>query len=420
MKTIPVGVLSFIAVVTLSNVAAVGAIDDDVKVLMRRYEQVEDQLPRSVHYSKKETSGNETTVSQAWFNGAGDLIKVATETTSPGHRELTEYFSTKFDGYEPIFLLSRKEATQPDGTTQVDEARQYYGGDGLVTRELRKSGKFKAGESLDTARVKNVVVDLSKRPKDERSDVERAKARNEFFDTPTKIAGSLKSGPPDSDPFANVTGDSEKYRVIADTISPDGRYAIALGLPEAKTDWEEYRDKELEGEGREIYTVEEEGHRNFVVDLATRKILGITGGDYFGTKQRYNHRECEVVWSPDCKTFVELASDKWNYDSCRAGKIAADGKKLIGAVDVGKYAEKVASNYLKAHKKARHDEGSIAISMGDVSNDGSMLVEVIDQESGGERKGDINSSVDEQLRLRETPSGLHLETVSVRNAPKQE
>ena len=188
--------------------------DDVVKILIRRYGQVEEQLPRSVHYSKKETSGVETTVSQAWFNGAGDLTKVATEKTAPGNREVTEYFSTKFDSYEPIFILSRKETAQPDGATQVDEARQYYDGNGEVIRELRKSGKFKAGESLDTVHLKNATVDLSKKPKDQRNEVEKAKARNEFFDRPIKIAGSLqRSGPPDVDPFANVTGDSEKYRV---------------------------------------------------------------------------------------------------------------------------------------------------------------------------------------------------------------
>jgi len=168
----------------------------------------------------------------------------------------------------------------------------------------------------------------------------------------------------------------------------------------------------------EIYTVEEEGHQNYVVDLATRKILGTTGGDYFGTKQRYNHRECAVVWSPDCKNFVELTSDKWNYDSCHAGRIVA-GPKLLGMVEVGKYAENAASNYVKAHKKHSDDDGSIAIYVSEVGNDGLIKLEVIDQISGGERKGDVNSSVDEQLRLRETPTGLRLETVNVRNAPKE-
>ena len=424
MKRIGTAFLFIALVLSLAprNFAASGS-DDDVKTLIRRYGQVEEQLPRSIHYLKKETSEDETTINQAWFNGAGDLIKVASERSVPGSREQTECFAaTKIEPWQPMFVLTRKETTQPDGSTQVEESREYYDANAELVRELRKSGRFKAGESLDTVNVKNVAVDLSKKkPKDERSDMEKAQARNEFYNKPIQVADSLrKAGPPESDPVANVTGDSEKYRVIGDSVSPDGRYAIALGLPEGKTDWEEYRDKELEEMGvAGIYTVEEEGHQNYLVDLATRKILGTTGGDYFGTKQRYNHRECTLVWSPDSKTFVELTSDKWNYDSCRAGKISPDGKKLVGMVEVGKYAEKVASNYVKAHKRhTADDEGSIAISVSDVGNDGSIKLEVVDQISGGERKGDVNSTVDEQLRLRDTP-GLHLETVSVRNAPNE-
>jgi hypothetical protein len=79
------------------SASAARSVDDQVKILMRRYEQVEGQLDRSVRYSKKEVSGDGTTMEQAWFSGAGDPIKVATERTAPGRRELTEYFALDFD-----------------------------------------------------------------------------------------------------------------------------------------------------------------------------------------------------------------------------------------------------------------------------------------------------------------------------------
>ena len=393
-------------------------IDEDAKALIRRYEQVEEQLPRSVHYSQKETSGEETNMQQAWFNGAGDLIKVATERTPSGVRELTEYFMTKFDTYHPMFILTRKETTQPTGTIQVEEARKYFDSNGELIRELKKSGQFKAGESLDTVHVPNVAVDLSKKPKDTRSDVEKAQERNEFFDKPLKIAGELKrSGSPVSDPFANVVGDSQKYRLIQDSASPDGRYAIGLGLAREEIDWEQFRDKEIEAGDETIYTAEDEDLRNYVVDLAHRKILGITGCDYFGTKQRYNMRECQLVWSPDCKSFVETYSSKWSYESCHAGRIA-DGPKLVGMVDLGKYAEKAADSFRKSHKLGK-ERGSIAIGVTDVANDGTISLNVTGQESSGERKGDVNFSVDEKIRLREKSGALQLETVNLRKAPEE-
>jgi hypothetical protein len=399
----------------VSALSVFGASDrDDIKDLNRRIEQVEEQLPRSVHYSKTETSGDETTIQQAWFNGAGDLIKVATDHTAAGTRELTEYFAAKFASDEPMFILTRKETTQPDGAIQVEEARQYFDNNAELVRDLRKTARFKAGESTDTVKVPNKPVDLSKKPKDNRDEVAKAKTRNEFFDKPVQIAGIIKAaGPPVSDPFANITGDSEKYRLIEDSVTPDGRYAIGLGLARDKIDWEEFRDKDFDEDDHVIYTAEQEDLRNYVVDLVHKKILGITGCDYFGTKQRYNMRECLLVWSPDSKNFVETTVWKWGYNTCQAGRIA-DGPKLVGVVDLGKYAEKAAQNFRKSRKL-----GSIAIFVKEITNDGTISLNLTDQESSGDRKGDVNFSADEKIRLREKSGALQLETVSVRKAAEE-
>jgi hypothetical protein len=70
--------------------ADVRSVDDQVKSMAQRYTQVEAQLDRSVHYIRKEASGAETTIEQAWFNGAHDLIKVVVERTdSSGREEIT-------------------------------------------------------------------------------------------------------------------------------------------------------------------------------------------------------------------------------------------------------------------------------------------------------------------------------------------
>jgi len=88
-------------------------------------------------------------------------------------------------------------------------------------------------------------------------------------------------------------------------------------------------------------------------------------------------------------------------------------------VDLGKYAEKVADSFRKSHKLGKR-RGSIAIDVTDVTNDGTISLEVVGQESSGERKGDVDFSVDEKVRLRGTPGGLGLETVNVRNAPQEQ
>ena len=53
--------------------------DDVVKALIQQYQQVEAQLDRSVRYTRKTGPEGDTTTERAWYNGAGDPIKVAVE-----------------------------------------------------------------------------------------------------------------------------------------------------------------------------------------------------------------------------------------------------------------------------------------------------------------------------------------------------
>ena len=72
MKEIVVCVLLFLVATARSDASPASDINNQLKILMRRYEQVEAQFDRSFRYSKKEVSGEETTIEQALFNGAGD------------------------------------------------------------------------------------------------------------------------------------------------------------------------------------------------------------------------------------------------------------------------------------------------------------------------------------------------------------
>jgi hypothetical protein len=429
-------VLPFLAVLAMmafpQTVLGVASVDEQVKSLAQQYKQVEDQLARSIHYVRKAEADGVTTTEQAWLNGADDLIKVAVERSDQSGRELTEYFAPDFENASGgLFLLTRKETPLPDGGTQVNESRKYFGetkdSTGALIRELKKSARFKPGESLDTVRTPNVVVDLSKQQEDNPSRKEQIKAADAFFDEPNKIATALKeAGPPDFEPLTNGKGDSEKFRVIHGTASPDGLYAIALGLRQANIDWEQLKDPNNPGTYfAEDYISDEadtgnskEGKLvNYVVDLTTGHILGETGCAFFGTKSHYNYRACGVAWSPDSKKFVQLTSWKWGYECCRAGRITP-GSKSLATVELGKYAEKVASSYLKTHKHGKY-EGSIDIGIDDVTDEAIIALRIYGQEASGDRKGDIDFSLAEKLRLREASSGLRLETVSVRNAPQE-
>ena len=99
-----------------------------------------------MHYLRKTEANGATTIDQAWFNGAGDLIKVSIERTNPSGLKLTEYCGDFF--YREMFMLTRKELRLPDGGMQVDESRDYFSNDGDLIRKLTKSLVLKRGNRL--------------------------------------------------------------------------------------------------------------------------------------------------------------------------------------------------------------------------------------------------------------------------------
>jgi hypothetical protein len=379
---------------------------------MRRYTEVEAQLDRSVHYLKSENADGVTTIRQAWLNGANDLIKVAVESSGPAGRELTEYVAEDFDSHT-TFVLTRKEAPASGGETQIDESRRYFVG-GNLARELRKSGRFKRGDSLDTVKLPNVSVDPAKPLKDTRAEEERRRAQDEFLSQPEKIAAELrKAGPPQSDPFANVKGDSDKFRVIHGSVSPDGHYAIALGFARSEINWDGF-EEEVDGQPT-YYAEDEEDVKNYVVDLAAQKILGETGCDFFGTRKRYNHRECTLTWSADSTNFVQMWSDKWADTACVAGQLAP-GPKLAGVTDLLKVLDAKTYAFLK---KRPDDMPGLSINVERVGNDGRIELEVSASIRSGERKGETLFSLAELVQLRKTANGLRAEVLNIRRLPNE-
>src|SRR5262245_1466479 len=111
MESTSLCIVLFAMIVVRGGGSPAAGIDDQVKALTRRYEQVEAQLDRSVRYIRKTESDGGTTIEQIWCNGAGDLIKVAIERRDSSGRELTEYFAQDFENAsDGMFILMSKES----------------------------------------------------------------------------------------------------------------------------------------------------------------------------------------------------------------------------------------------------------------------------------------------------------------------
>lgn len=393
--------------ILLRQASGAMSVDEQVKRLSERYGQVEAQLDRSARYASRNDKGDSE---QAWYNGSDDLIKVAVESHEGGGRQLTEYFASDFEYYsEGMFVLVRKEAPAADGGVQVEESRKYFGeargGSDLLIRELRKSAHFKPGEATDTVHTPNVLVDLGKK-----TNQPTEEERRKIMEAPAAIAEELKKGAPEFVPFANIKGDSDKYRVIRGTASPDGRLAIALGSAK-EVDWDSAIDTDFPDE--KVYRLddEEDKARNYVVDLAQKRILGETGAVWTGTRRRYNHPECDVWWSPNSSFFVQLLANKWASDDCVAGKIAS-GPRFVGAVNLMKALTPKIYGSVKRH----FDPEGYPLSFYEtkVSNDGTVEMKAAEYIASGERKGDSQFEVGVRFRLHETAKGVSVEGVNMR------
>jgi hypothetical protein len=92
------------------------------------------------------------------------------------------------------------------------------------------------------------------------------------------------------------------------------------------------------------------------------------------------------------------------------------GPKFAGAVNVGEAIAKKTYAFVKKRFTAE-DNGSLALSVKSVTNDGVIELEASEECSSGDCKGETIFSVREQLRLRDTPNGLHIDIVNMRRSP---
>lgn len=425
MRKINLLLVSVLGIMALArNACAVLSAEEQVKTIAQDYDAIEAQLDRSVRYTRTTNDGGVTRLEQAWLNGAGDPIKVSIDEISASGRDLIEYVGPDLNETGTrTFFLRRKETPAADSGTDVEETRQYFGtgkhgGYGELLRELRKKAHFKAGETPDTVRTPNVVVDFRKRATSGHGSEEQAGVGWELFERPVKLVDELRSaGPPASDPFSAVKGDSDKFRVIHGTASPDGRFAVALGFARASIDWNALADHYFADEPTSYNAESDEDIRNYVVDLTQKKILGETGAAWAGTRRRYNHPECVLKWSPDSAFFVQLLNNKWRSDDCVAGKITS-GPKFVGAVNLLTALSPKIYAFVK-RRFDREEGGSLSFYSAKLTNDGALEMEASESESSGDRKGETNFAVSVRLRLRESPQGLSIEAVNMRRLPNE-
>jgi hypothetical protein len=376
----------------VAQLALAEEVDDQVKQIGTEYAQTEEQLGRSVLYVRQEEKDGATVVEQVWLTEARDLLKAATERRSAAGRELTEVFLQE-DG-DPYFVLTRKETPAADGGTRVEESRRYLAGSRTI-RLLTKDAVFPAGAALNTVKVKNVPVEV-KLAADEHDGFK-------FSEQATTIVKSaIAAGPAKQDPGAGTPGDAARYRLIQRTTSDDGRLALGFGQKKNPADWAALANEVDEVTGYQQYMDETLEARNYVVDLATHRILCTTGCHYIGTRHRYNHREITAYWSPKDRFFVETFDSKWSTDEAVAGWIDREHGKAA-PIDLLKTATDHAYQFLAARKDPAYRKHgkhfAVVVGCRELLDDGTLTL-LVDGEIPKADEPDSSFRLTERFRIK--------------------
>lgn len=205
--------------------------------------------------------------------------------------------------------------------------------------------------------------------------------------------------------------------------SPDGRFALAFSLAQPFEGW-----KAVDGTFdfmREHYFVDSENWEqaltNYVVELETNRVLGETGCNYIGTRDGFNHRTCQTVWSRNNRFMVQHFHGKWH--TIKATIVRIDQKKGdLEAIDLIEPITKYASEFLqrtkdRAFRKFGFERFAVSLSCEKVSDTGFLSFRVFGEiPKLGDEDGTF--SIIQRFRILEDPGGVSLKFLDSQHGPR--
>jgi hypothetical protein len=295
----------------------------------------------------------------------------------------------------------------------VQETRRYYNESGATIRELTKDAVFKAGDPLETKAVKNVSRAARELPEADQE------SGGKLDEAKKLIERLVKAGPPKRDPAAGDPGDSKRFRVIKESTSPDGRFAVAIGFAEAPESWDDFYLFSDSTTERDTYWIEdlnlrEQKLRNYVVDLTTHRIVGETGGDVYGTPRSVGRGSWAHFWSPDGCWLVQVTRDYW---SGRATALAIDPEQgVVGSGDLTALANDHSNAFLKMKKdrtlKRLGRDLSVLINDAKIANDGTVMMDLIPTDPGN-RQSFESPTLLERFRVKRSGAKVEVKFLDI-------
>jgi hypothetical protein len=196
---------------------------------------------------------------------------------------------------------------------------------------------------------------------------------------------------------------------IGDSLSPDGLYEIGWGYEKGPIDWKKLAFMEGPDDGPNYptfstklaegpLTPELEDDGDFVMNHVTGKTLAKLDMDYPGERQRFNHDELNVHWSPSSSCFVVQAEQKWFTEYAQVGWIKNGACE--GVYDVLTVLQPAVED---AVKKSKHPAGPRLKKQGEESEGYSLAISKLLVEDDGK----FEAHVVGQIPKDPEPSGLY-------------
>jgi hypothetical protein len=368
----------------------------EVSDLVRRYKRDDQRLDSALRYERTGNGVRE----QVWALETGDVIKVAVETAGARSKRLDE-LSLDEQG-NVYFSFLRVVKPQPKGGTRLLEERSYFEDSQLLQRTRRRVD-LPAGAAAEFPAKSPTVKLTPDQMADEAGGVDELRQKAEEVIGAVRVPGLLVS-----DPASNAPEEWKRVKLVAGTLSPDGRHALAWAPARKDFEWKDYRAEESTGD----YWMDgaEDGDVvNFIADLKTHRVAGKTPGVHFGTRRTYNHFECVMAWSPDSRAFIQLNNRKWDYAGCCIGRVT-DGKVTV-VEDLGKVVEARAGEFLKksGHAGYLKNSGEMAVYLSNpgIGDDGGGSIRVTFQVPKSEDE-DAYAEVRVRFRLTGDPARLEI------------
>lgn len=118
-------------------------------------------------------------------------------------------------------------------------------------------------------------------------------------------------------------------KIIDHSTSPNKRLAVAVGSKDGSAPvWYKHSHRGRAGVPEVSFSMDGDGPNsaaNYLLDIRHNRVVALLDGNYFGTRNQYNHVSYATFWSPDSRWFLELQQWRWATGTCTVHRMNSEG-----------------------------------------------------------------------------------------------